>query len=429
MKKNMTNSLDPFIQRQVKALIDLWENCDQTAVIQSPLVPLEKKLKNERVLSQQLEWLTTRFDHPIWSDEEKSSFQLEMKERIQVAASEILGMNEAQMGYLGSVGLTSTSQEFYRRAREFNPFIGFDEIFQANRNVWASHYLQTLLGIPVEITPSLFAYSMLYPVSDNYLDDPKISRVDKIAFNHRFRDWLRGEGVAPQNANERDVYDLVRMVETQYCRADFPKVYDSLLAIHAAQDKNMRLARQSTPCSLNDILSSTFEKGGTSVLADGFLVAGDLTDEQMQAIFNFGAFAQLLDDQEDLPRDLKEHNRTLFTEAAKSGKVDQTLNRMFNFAHSVLRGMNAFSQAGTKPLQQISISNIDLLMINAMSQTARFYSSEYLQGLEWYFPFRFKFANKIGRRASKRGITLERLSGILNSEQQSTSLLLAEAVF
>ena len=33
-----------------------------------------------------------------------------------------------------------------------------------------------LLGLPVEVTPAVFAYSMLYPYTDNYLDDPAIPR-------------------------------------------------------------------------------------------------------------------------------------------------------------------------------------------------------------------------------------------------------------
>ncbi len=34
--------------------------------------------------------------------------------------------------------------------------------------------LQLLLGIPVRVTPAIFAYSMLYPYGDNCLDDPAI---------------------------------------------------------------------------------------------------------------------------------------------------------------------------------------------------------------------------------------------------------------
>ena len=38
------------------------------------------------------------------------------------------------------------------------------------RNVWIGNNLQMLLGVPVCLTQGLFAYSMLYPVTDNVLD-------------------------------------------------------------------------------------------------------------------------------------------------------------------------------------------------------------------------------------------------------------------
>jgi len=36
--------------------------------------------------------------------------------------------------------------------------------------------LQILLGAEMRLTPSIFAYSMLYPATDNYMDDPAVTR-------------------------------------------------------------------------------------------------------------------------------------------------------------------------------------------------------------------------------------------------------------
>ena len=105
-------------------------------------------------------------------------------------------------------------------------------------------------------------------------------RTTKLAFNHRFQRRLQGEDVRPANAYEATISQLVGMIESQWDRARYPQVYESLLAIHAAQARSLGLvAPGASPYEL-DVLGISFEKGGTSVLADGYLVAGWLTPEQ-----------------------------------------------------------------------------------------------------------------------------------------------------
>ena len=45
------------------------------------------------------------------------------------------------------------------------------EIGQAMRNVWIMNISQVLLNVEVKFTNAIFAYSMLYPYTDNILDD------------------------------------------------------------------------------------------------------------------------------------------------------------------------------------------------------------------------------------------------------------------
>jgi hypothetical protein len=68
-------------------------------------------------------------------------------------------------------GFLEATTAFARMARRFDPAITSAEIYQAARNVWTANFLQLLLGMPVRVTPAIFAYSMLYPYSDNYLDE------------------------------------------------------------------------------------------------------------------------------------------------------------------------------------------------------------------------------------------------------------------
>jgi hypothetical protein len=40
--------------------------------------------------------------------------------------------------------------------------------------------LQIFWGLPLEMTPSVYAYSMLYPYTDNFLDNPEVNSEEKI---------------------------------------------------------------------------------------------------------------------------------------------------------------------------------------------------------------------------------------------------------
>ena len=60
------------------------------------------------------------------------------------------------------------------------------------------------------MTDGIFGYSMLYPYSDNYLDDPRVTRQHKQDFQSNFRRWLSGfHDVVPASAQEKKVHDMV----------------------------------------------------------------------------------------------------------------------------------------------------------------------------------------------------------------------------
>lgn len=58
----------------------------------------------------------------------------------------------------------------------------------------------------------------------------------------------------------------------------------------------MQLIHSNKPLSELETLTVYLAKGGASVLADGYLVAGKLTKDQEYFLFGYGAYLQLLDD-------------------------------------------------------------------------------------------------------------------------------------
>ena len=109
--------------------------------------------------------------------------------------------------------------------------------------------LQPLLGRPTELTPSILAYSLMYPYTDNYIDRADISHGAKSEFGARFRERLRGETPVPQNEREAALWTLVGLVEGEYPRPLYPQVFKSLLAIHAAQERSIGQLTNGERCS------------------------------------------------------------------------------------------------------------------------------------------------------------------------------------
>jgi len=416
----ISGSIEDFVKRQTDSLCDMWNDCNGENICLPMAVSEAEKSRNEACLSNLLGWMGSQLERSNIAQNDRTAFSKEMRERTMEAGRLILNFTDEQMDCLEELGITRSAGAFYHQAREFDPFISFESIFQASRNVWTSNYLQVLLGLPVALTPSIFAYSMLYPVSDNYLDDPGRSKAEKYEFNKRFTAWLNGDCVVPHCWDEEDVQHLVRMIETQYPRERFPQVYDSLLAIHRAQIKSLQMAKPDRAVSCSEAAVMTFEKGGTSVLADGMLAAGELSEQEMEIIFNYGAFAQLMDDQEDVLSDLKEGNVTLFSQAAREGKTEQIMNRVFIFANRVLKGLQKFNPPQALPLKQMSMKGIDLLLIDGILRTEKCYPRWYLNRMEKHFPFRFEYVKKVRKGIRKKGFATERLIGLLvGKEPQS----------
>jgi len=130
--------------------------------------------------------------------------------------SEGMDFSHEQLEIMFSDEMIRVTRSFVRQAREFDRYLSFHDIFQACRNAWIMHGLQLIMGIPVQLTPSIFAYSMLYPYTDNLIDDPLISTIEKLHFSNRFRDRLAGHDLTPLNKTERAIFQLVGMIESEY---------------------------------------------------------------------------------------------------------------------------------------------------------------------------------------------------------------------
>ena len=381
------------VQEMIPVLInhynELWWNTGTHFPRFSQSFSLAVQKENEQRIELETTHLVNAAKHISNDSAELKIFKDHARSNIKKLAEDVFFIHPDDVDFLEKSGMLEASRSFFQMARNFDPGIPFSDIYQAGRNIITANLIQLLLGLPVRTTPSLFAYSMLYPYSDNYLDDPEVSFTNKKDFNQRFRQRLIGEPIQPRNKHEEIIGALIQMIESEWDREEFPMVFQSLLTIHTAQVKSLDLVATDISPFEKDILGITFEKGGTSVLTDGYLAAGTLTAEQAQALFGFGAFTQLMDDMEDIYSDIQENRASLFSISAPYWKLDTICNRFFNFGHKTIGNLSIFPGKYVTAVSSLINKCIDPMLLGSISSSLGYFTKPYTIDLESHMPFRF----------------------------------------
>jgi hypothetical protein len=406
---NVMHDVNTLNQKYVR----LWWKLDPDAPTLDATYSLRQKFPRERALEAFLNDLVNDLSETPRTRPELHGARDRIIQRARSLAVSALDFEHRQLDVIERNHFAETAVEFVEKSRQFDPDISAADIFQGGRNAWSMNLLQYVMGLPIEVTPAILAYSLMYPYSDNYLDDPTLSRETKIDFSRRFGQRLVDSRVRPVNAVEEKIFDLVAMVEGQYDRQRWPQVWESLVAIHLAQTRSLALlSRPFSPYEGANVLDITFEKGGTAVLADGYLVAGKLTPEQQDFLYGYGVFTQLMDDQEDIQQDWDSGQTTLFSQTARAWPLDAVTNRMFALGHVVLDKMDCFDAPGLADFRALLRRAIDLLLVDAAGRHARFYTRPYLKQLESYLPYRYSFMRRVRKRLERRQLSLGTLVGI-----------------
>jgi hypothetical protein len=300
--------------------------------------------------------------------------------------------------------------ELARWARDFDAELSVPDTIQACRNAWTACGLQGLLGQPMGLTPSLLAYSLLYPYSDNYLDQPSLSRHDKLVFSSRFRQRLGGERLVARDRHEAAVWQMVQLIEGQYPQNRYPQVFDCLLAIHCAQEDSMaQLRGHAGSIGEAELLRISCAKGGTSVLADACLVQPWLSEQESRFAFEWGVLLQLGDDLQDLEEDLRRGSVTLFTGAAAAGQsLDGLVTQLLNFSQHVAEGLDCLPH-GSAMLKDLLRMSWRSLVLMAVADAQPFFTKSFLAELEGFSMFRFGFLKKRNQNLAAREALYTRL--------------------
>lgn len=386
-----------------------WWSCDSSFPDLGPAYSLRDQLQREKEMRRRLQALEVELKMaPQYSKNpaEKAAAQERLQRIFIEVAKAGLGLQERHFEYLIEQGLREVTADFSRQAEAFDPSLSSEDIYQAYRNSSSMHLMQLLLGLPVQVTPAVLGFSLLYPYTDNYLDDPRISKEVKQRFNSWFRRRIEGDRPTPANDHEAHISECIGMIETQFSRTAHPAVFQSLLAIQDAQVKSLELSGKVSPYEA-DVLGISFEKGGAAALADGYLVKGWLAPQERRFTFVYGAYTQLVDDLEDLRADLKDGIQTVFSQTARRWPLDAVTNKLIHFGGEAMAALEHFQSPRVEPLIEMIRTAFNPMLVDSASLAGEFYTRPYRRELQAHFPFRFSFIKQQRRRFGQQSDSLK----------------------
>jgi len=382
--------------------LNLWHKCSDEQLPLCSYYPSDEKKKREDYLRLKLRKISNIKKYQL-RDEHLRNRLFSSAEK---ASALLLNTKDEDLKIVFSDEFKKSSGEFIEASRDFDINLTKNDIAQAARNLWVINGLQVLFGYPVRMTASAFAYSLLYPYCDNYLDDPSIRKAEKCSFNAALTIRLKGEIISASNRYEEKIFKLISMIEDEFPPDQFPEIFESLSSIHRAQCRSLNLFSKSA-LTAYEILDMSFEKGGTSVLADGFLVCGKMSDIQIKFVYGLGIYLQIIDDLQDLNEDSEAELSTIFSHYAGLGELDHLTNQTLNFGLEVVKDTNHF-QNGDSFRNLISAST-NLLIIEAACLSQKAYSRSYIKNLEHFSPFHFSFIKKYRKKYSSIRIPFDEM--------------------
>jgi len=390
--------------------INLWWATDKNSPIFTKEITFKEKLLKERHMNKFLSELFSHLKKCPKNENLRADWRNTLWSMIKTFGYDS-GFTEHEINGDFSKSLPIITHTFICNVKEFDNTINLDKMVQALRNVWIMNILQVLLGAKVECTPSVFAYSMLYPYTDNFLDDDKISYEDKKSTNERFKSRLEGKKTEQRNSHEAALFNLVDIIEDQYPRSSFPELYESLLNIHATQCNSLTQHKVITSPYEIDILGISTEKGGASVLADAYLINGNLSEKQADFAFSYGALLQFCDDLQDSKEDLKNGHMTIFSQTCEKWPIDNITNALFDFANKVIDLDEAFTCEESNTMKKFLKKNLVFLIFEAISQNHNLYSNSYIKSIEKYYPFRMLYTRKLFKKIKNNYSTFQSIHG------------------
>lgn len=267
--------------------------------------------------------------------------------------------------------MTVELKKFITMAERFEPDMGLEDFGQAARNYLVYAMFNEMSGVRQEVNKAVFGYSMLYPVTDNYIDSKEITKEKKESYNQFILEVLRGNiSTAPEEKQWQKTYELLKGMEENYERGD--TLYLLLEEMLYAQRDSMR--QQITGESdLEKCVDISIYKGGISVLIDRYFVKKKMTKEDVYFYLGFGYFLQLADDLQDIQEDMEQGSNTVLTHSVANKMTEQTVNRIFWYLKRLMENYRCEKES----FKQFVWKASNYLIAASVFLSPQFFSEEY----------------------------------------------------
>jgi len=379
----------------------LWYGADGGTSWPDQTYKRSEQKRRARQFSELIDESVARLESCPQDEERRRQWAQEFTADLKESGVKLFDHSDLYLDSLTSEGFVRSTREFIYRAWTFDPEYSLESITQALRNVWIMNALQIYFDRDIQCDDAVFAYSMLYPYTDNCFDSAMEPKRKAILIN-KLRTWLEGRLSPPDNPEEEKLSRLIGMIGTQYPRTDFPELHQSLLAIFNAQIRSLLQQKGPAIPYEMDLLDISFEKGGTSVLADGYLVSGRMTEPNADFCFGFGAFLQLADDLQDVAEDRGNRHMTIFSQIAGHYPLDGLVDRLLRFIPVVVDGKLESGSRQADRMRELIVKNCLLLITEAVGQNRRFFSRKYTDTLQLHFPVRFADLSRLRKKIRKK---------------------------
>ena len=291
----------------------------------------------------------------------------------------------------------SETKRFIKKAYVFDEKLDNEQIIQSIRNYFIYAMIVYFQGEKQEASDVIVAYSLLYPYTDNVLDDVNITMEEKVHMDNFINMKLKEEYCTPHSSVEEKIGVLLERILHNYKGIQKEKVRMTLLLLLDAQHKSIGQIDNRTDMMHSDVLNLSAYKGGTSVLADYLLATDNYDDNEIIFYMKFGFILQLVDDLQDITEDENKGSRTLMTIAKSKDELEETVYRLLWYIYEVFQGVNFKNER----LKKFAMRHcIGIVLISAVVNEELF-SDEYIRAAEEYLPLSVQYINDMKTRFKK----------------------------
>ena len=365
-----------------------------------PYITSEQKKENEALIQE----FSRRIQKKIQKKPGEAEAQRQWEEELEqefcdfLQKEKMLSLSEWMSRELLDA-FTCETKRFVNRVRSFDETLNEAQIWQTLRNYFIYAMIVEMQGEAQNAKNPILAYSLLYPYTDNYIDDEQILPKEKERYNRMIASRLKEEPVFPQNPLEEKTCRLLDMILNEYKGMERKKVTWTLLQLLEAQNSSIRQQKAALP--EEEILDISIRKGSASVLADYLFSTVDWLEYEEVFYLKFGFLLQLVDDLQDIEEDRRKGSQTLMTTAYEQQTrirgqqyLEQRVNRLLWFSWNVIREFKPRNPG----LKGFILKNCVEITLLTAAINPQFFSKKYLLAIEPYLPLSLEFLKKMKKQ-------------------------------